>query len=127
SSLHHENSSGAAYLGGLPAQIIYGGLLTFPVLIAGVAGLWRTRELRSLALTVTIVAVYVLAWVPGKPYYTSGLLPAVLAAGWVAAERWSVRGRRPLGRRVLVVGAILLATVVELPTVLPVWPVRDLH
>ncbi len=27
----------------------------------------------------------------------------------------------------LVVGAILVATVVELPTVLPVWPVRDLH
>jgi len=45
----------------------------------------------------------------------------------VATERWFARGRRPLGRRVLVVGAVLVATVVELPTVLPIWPVRDLH
>jgi hypothetical protein len=126
-SLHRQNSSLAAYLGGLPAQILYGGLFTAPVLIAGVVRLWRTPEVRYLAVTVTVVAVYVLAWVPGKPYYTSGLLPAVLAAGSVATERWFARGRRPLGRRILVVGAILVATVVEMPTVLPVWPVRDLH
>jgi 4-amino-4-deoxy-L-arabinose transferase-like glycosyltransferase len=126
-SLHRENTSLAAYLDGLPAQIVYGGLFTAPVLIAGVVRLWRTRELRYLAVTVTVVAVYVLAWIPGKPYYTSGLLPAVLAAGAVATERWFARGRRPLGRRALVVGAILVATVVELPTVLPVWPVRDMH
>jgi 4-amino-4-deoxy-L-arabinose transferase-like glycosyltransferase len=126
-SLHRENTSLAAYLGGLPAQFVYGGLFTAPVLIAGVVRLWRTPEVRYLAVTVTVVAVYVLAWVPGKPYYTSGLLPAVLAAGSVATERWFARGRRRLGRRILVVGAILVATVVELPTVLPVWPVRDLH
>ncbi len=126
-SLHRENTSAAAYLGGLPAQLIYGGLLTFPVLIAGVVRLWRRSEVRYLAITVTVVAVYVLAWVPGKPYYTSGLLPVVLAAGSVATERWFARGRRPLGRRILVVGAILVATVATLPSVLPVWPVRDLH
>ena len=126
-SLHRENTSAAAYLGGLPAQIVYGGLFTAPVLIAGVVRLWRTPEVRYLAVAVTLVAIYVLAWVPGKPYYTSGLLPAVLAAGSVATERWFARGRRPLGRRALVVGAILVATVVELPSVLPVWPVRDLH
>jgi hypothetical protein len=126
-SLHRENTSQAAYLGGLPAQILYGGLLTAPVLIAGVVWLWRRPRMRYLAVTVTVVAVYVLAWVPGKPYYTSGLLPVVLAAGSVATERWFARGRRPLGRRTLVVGAILVATVVELPMLLPVWPVRDLH
>jgi 4-amino-4-deoxy-L-arabinose transferase-like glycosyltransferase len=126
-SLHRENTSLAAYLGGLPAQIVYGGLFTAPVLIAGVVLLWRTPAVRYLAVTVTVVAVYVLAWVPGKPYYTSGLLPAVLATGSVATERWFARGRRPSGRRALVVGAILVATVAELPTVLPVWPVRDLH
>jgi dolichyl-phosphate-mannose-protein mannosyltransferase len=126
-SLHRENTSLSAYLGGLPAQIIYGGLFTAPVLIAGVVRLWRRPEVRYLAVTVTVVTVYVLAWVPGKPYYTSGLLPAVLAAGSMATERWFARGRRPLGRRSLVVGAILVATMVELPTVLPIWPVRDLH
>jgi hypothetical protein len=126
-SLHRENSSAAAYLGGLPAQIVYGGLLTAPVLIAGVVRLWRRPEVRYLAVAVTLVAAYVLAWVPGKPYYTSGLLPAVLAMGSVATERWFARGRRPLGRRVLVAGAVLVATVATLPTLLPVWPVRDLH
>jgi len=126
-SLHRENTSQSDYLGGLPAQIVYGGLLTAPILVAGVVRLWRTPEVRYLAVTVTVVAAYVLTWVPGKPYYTSGLLPAVLAAGSVATEHWFARGRRPLGRRALVVGAILVATVVELPTVLPVWPVRDLH
>ncbi len=126
-SLHRENTAASDYLGGLPAQVIYGGLFTIPVLIAGVVLLWRTRELRYLAVTVTVVAVYVLAWVPGKPYYTSGLLPAVLAAGSVATERWFARGRRPLGRRILVIAAILVATAVELPSVLPIWPVRDLH
>lgn len=126
-SLHRENTSAGAYLGGLPAQIVYGGLFSAPVLIAGVVRLWRRPEVRYLAVTVTMVAVYVLAWVPGKPYYTSGLLPAVFAAGSVATERWFARGRRPLGRRVLVAGAILVATAVELPAVLPVWPIRDLH
>jgi hypothetical protein len=33
------------------------------------------------------VVVYVLAWIPGKPYYSDGMAPAVLAAGAVAAER----------------------------------------
>jgi 4-amino-4-deoxy-L-arabinose transferase-like glycosyltransferase len=127
SSLHRENTSSAAYLGGLPAQIIYAGLLTAPVLIAGFVRLWRTPELRYLAVTVTVVSVYVLLWIPGKPYYTSGLLPAVLAAGSVATERWFARGRRPIRRRTLVVGAVLAATVVTVPAVLPVWPVRDLH
>ncbi|MGA5305905.1 glycosyltransferase family 39 protein [Nucisporomicrobium flavum] len=126
-SLHRENTSAGDYVGGLPAQILYGGLFTAPVLIAGVVRLWRTPELRYLAVTVTLTAVYVLAWVPGKPYYTSGLLPAVLAAGSVATERWFARGRRPLARRTVVVGAVLVATLAALPTVLPVWPVRDVH
>ena len=126
-SLHQQNTSVADYLGGLPAQLVYGGLCTVPVLIAGVVRLWRTPQLRYLAVTVTVVAGYVLAWVPGKPYYTSGLLPVVLAAGSVATERWFARGRRPLVRRARVVGAILVATVVGLPTVLPVWPARAVH
>ncbi|GAA3453146.1 ArnT family glycosyltransferase [Dactylosporangium matsuzakiense] len=126
-ALHRQNTSAAAYLGGLPAQLIYGGLLTFPILIAGVVRLWRTPSVRYLAVAVSLVAVYVLAWIPGKPYYTSGLLPVVLAAGSVATERWFARGRRPRLRPPLVVGPILLATLVTLPSVLPVWPVRDLH
>src|SRR6185295_561446 len=108
-SLHRQNTSAADYLGGLPAQIVYAGLFTAPVLIAGVVRLWRTAEVRYLAVTVTVVVAYVLAWVPGKPYYTSGLLPAVLAAGSVATERWFARARRPRLRRIPVLAAILLA------------------
>ncbi|MEU4335465.1 glycosyltransferase family 39 protein [Micromonospora lupini] len=126
-SLHRQNTSLDAYLSGLPAQIVYGGLFTAPVLIAGIVELWRQPRTRYLAVTVILIAGYVLTWVPGKPYYTSGLLPAVLAAGSVATERWFARGRRPLLRRTLVVVAILVATAVELPAVLPVWPVRVLH
>jgi len=127
SSLHRENTALADYLGGLPAQILYGGLFTGPILLAGVVRLWRTPEMRYLAVTVSVLAVYVLAWIPGKPYYTSGLLPAVLAAGSVATERWFARGRRPIARRALAVGAILVATLVTVTAVLPVWPVQDLH
>ncbi|MFI5910016.1 ArnT family glycosyltransferase [Dactylosporangium sp. NPDC051541] len=126
-SLHEQNTSAAAYMGGLPAQLIYGGLLTGPILVAGLVRLWRTPRVRYLAVAATLVAVYVLAWVPGKPYYTSGLLPGVLAAGSVATERWFARGRRPRRRRIPVITAILVAGLATLPSVLPVWPVRDLH
>src|SRR4249920_2902720 len=93
SALHHENSSPADYAGGLPAQILYLGLLVAPLLIAGFIRLWRTPELRFIAVTGTLIVVYVLAWVPGKAYYTDGIAPAVLAAGSVSAERWITRGR----------------------------------
>jgi hypothetical protein len=49
-SLHRENTSLAVYLSGLPAQIIYGGLLTAPVLIVGV-NLDRRRHFRDLKYT----------------------------------------------------------------------------
>ena len=54
------------------------------------------RELRFIAVAATLVVVYVLAWIPGKPYYSDGMAPAVLAAGAVATERWIARGA---GRR----------------------------
>ena len=75
------------------------GLLLIPVVIAGFIRLWRTPELRFIAVATTLIVVYVLAWVPGKAYYTDGTAPAVLAAGSLAAERWIARGRRPGLRR----------------------------
>ena len=35
------------------------------VLIAGFVMLWRTPELRFMAVAVTIIVLYVLVWVPG--------------------------------------------------------------
>ncbi len=105
SALHHENSTPADYAGGLPAQLLYLGLLVVPLLIAGVIRLWRAPELRFTAVTATLIVVYVPAWVPGKAYYTDGMGPAVLAAGALAAERWIARARRPRVRRGEVVTA----------------------
>ena len=127
SALHQENSTLADYLGGLPAQVLYLGLLVVPLLIAGFIRLWRTPELRFIAVAATLIVVYVLAWVPGKAYYTDGMAPAVLAAGALAAERWIARGRRPRLRRGLVLAAPLVGLGIALPLTLPIVPAGDVH
>ncbi len=127
SALHHENSSPADYAGGLVAQLLYVGLLVAPLFIAGFITLWRTRELRFVAVAATLIVVYVLAWVPGKPYYADGMAPAVLAAGCVVTERWIARARRPRLRAGIVVAASLVGMAIILPALLPVVPVRDVH
>jgi hypothetical protein len=126
-ALHGQNTSPADYAGALPAQLLYLGLLMAPLVVAGFVVLWRTPELRFLAITATLVLLYVLAWVPGKVYYADGVAPAVLAAGAVAAERWVARARRPRARRWPVVAASLIGVAVTLPTVLPILPVSDVH
>ncbi len=127
SALHHQNNSVADYLGGLPVQLLYLGLLTAPLVVAGVVTLWRTPELRFVAITTGIVVLYVLAWVPGKTYYSDGMAAAVLAAGAAAAERWIARGRRPARRLGLVLAAPLIGMAVTLPVEMPILPVSQLH
>ncbi|MGD0925149.1 MAG: glycosyltransferase family 39 protein [Streptosporangiaceae bacterium] len=126
-ALHRQNTSPADYAGALPAQLLYLGLLVTPLIVAGFVALWRTPELRFLAITATLVLVYVLAWIPGKVYYADGVAPAVLAAGALAAERWIARARRPRVRRWPVVAACLVGVVVALPSLLPILPVSDVH
>ena len=127
SSLHHENSSAGNYIGGLPSQLVYLGLLAFPLAIAGFVKLWRTPELRFIAVAATLVLVYVLAWVPGKPYYFDGLAAVVLGAGALAAGQWIGRARRPAWRRALVLAAPLVGVAIILPGILPLVPVTDVH
>ena len=127
SALHQQNTSIADYLGGLPAQLIYLGLLVLPLTIAGFIRLWRAPELRFIAVTATVIAVYVLAWVPGKVYYADGMAPAVLAAGSLAAERWIARARRPRLRRGVVIAAPLVGMAIILPAVLPIVPAGHVH
>ncbi len=127
SALHQQNTSVADYIGGLPAQLIYLGLLVIPLAIAGFIRLWRAPELRFIAIAATVIAVYVLAWVPGKVYYADGMAPAVLAAGSLAAERWIARARRPRLRRGLVIAAPLVGMAIILPAVLPIVPAGHVH
>jgi len=127
SALHQQNTSAADYLGGLPAQLVYLGLLVIPLTIAGFIRLWRTPGLRFIAVGATLILVYVLAWVPGKVYYTDGMAPAVLAAGSLAAERWIARARRPRLRRGVVIAAPLVGAAIILPGVLPIVPAGHVH
>jgi Dolichyl-phosphate-mannose-protein mannosyltransferase len=126
-ALHQQNTSPADYAGALPAQLLYLGLLVAPLVVAGFVVLWRTPELRFLAISAALVLVYVLAWVPGKVYYADGVAPVMLAAGAVAAERWIARARRPRVRRWTAVAASLVAVAVALPAVLPILPVSDVR
>jgi len=126
-ALHRENTSPGDYAGALPGEIVYLGLVMAPLVIAGFVVLWRTAELRFLAVTATLVLVYVLAWVPGKVYYADGIAPVVLAAGAAATARWIARGRRPGLRLRLVVVVSLVGVAVTLPQVLPILPASAVH
>jgi 4-amino-4-deoxy-L-arabinose transferase-like glycosyltransferase len=127
SALHQQNTSAADYIVGLPAQLQYVGILGVPLVIAGFIRLYRTRELRFLAVAATLVVLYVVLWVPGKVYYSDGMLPVVMAAGAVSAEGWLARGRRPRLRRGLIAAGVILGIVFIVPSTLPVLPIAVLH
>jgi Dolichyl-phosphate-mannose-protein mannosyltransferase len=126
-ALHHQNTSAGDYIAGLPGQLLYTGVLGIPLVIAGFIRLYRDPRLRFLGIAATLVVVYVLAWVPGKVYYSDGMLPAVIAAGSVSAERWLARDRRPRVRHGLVASGIVLTILAIVPNTLPVLPIAILH
>lgn len=125
--LHDVNSGPLSHVLGILDQLAYAGLFVIPLLIAGFVRLWRTKDLRFLAIAATLLVVFVLVWVPGKGYYSEGTAPAVLAAGSLAAERWIHRGPRRRLRLGLVTAAPLLSMAVSVPSTLPVLPVTALH
>jgi hypothetical protein len=97
----------------LPAQVFVTGALValwFP----GVRRLWRDVRYRVFAVAyVALLVVFLVG--RGKPYYTAGMYPVLLAAGAVA---WETRER---ARRVVpwVVGTFVLG----LPLAVPVVPI----
>jgi hypothetical protein len=127
SVLHQENSTAGNYIAGLPVQVLAFGLLAFPLGVAGFFVLWRRPELRFLAVASTLIIAFVLAWVPGKSYYSFGMAPELLAAGSVAAEGWIARARRPRLRTAVVAAAPLAGALVLMPLYMPVVPVTDVH
>ena len=116
SALHQRNTSTADYVAGLPEQLVYAGLLGSPLVIAGFSRYTASAQLRFLAVAATLVVLYVLAWIPGKGYYADGMLPAVIAAGSVSAERWIARAPSPAacarGHGVVAAGVVLTALVI---------------
>ena len=129
SALHQSGSTPSDYAAGVPAQLVFAGLLVIPLVIAGYVRLWRAPELRFLAVTCTLLVIYVVVWVPGRQYYAQGTVAVVVAAGSVAAEGWAARAR-PARRRLrtgILVAAPLVGMAVLLPAVLPIVPATDLH
>jgi hypothetical protein len=115
-ALHDEHSTGSDYAGVLPAQLLYIGLAAVPLAVLGVRRLVARAELRFLAIAAALVLAFVVVEIPGRPYYTDGLMPVVFAAGAV-----TVQERRRHARRW--VAAPIVWAVVTLPLVLPVLPV----
>jgi len=72
--------------------------------------------LQNALIATGLVLVFVVVEVPGRPYYTDGLMPVVFAAGAVSVEE----GRRRMRRWI---AAPLVWGLVSLPLVLPVLPV----
>ena len=126
-ALHQQNTATGDYIAGLPLQLLFTGVLGVPLVIAGFIRLYRTPELRFLGVAATLVVLYVLAWVPGKTYYSDGMLPAVIAAGSVSAERWLARDRRPRWRHGLVAVGVALTVVAIVPNTLPLLRIADQH
>jgi len=127
SALHQQNTSAADYIAGLPSQLLYVGIFGVPLVIAGFIRLYRHPELRFLGIAATLVVVYVLAWVPGKVYYSDGMLPAVIAAGSVSAERWLAYAPRRRLRQGLIAAGAVLSILLVVPNTLPVLPIAVLH
>jgi hypothetical protein len=127
SALHQSSTSASDYITGVPLQLLFAGLFGIPLFITGLVTVWRRPELRFLAITATLLIIYVVLWVPGKEYYSEGTGPALLAAGSAAAEGWIARAGRPRLRQTLLVAAALLSMAVSLPKILPVVPAADLH
>jgi len=85
-ALRTEHSTGSDYATVLPAQLVYLGVAAVPLAVAGARHLFRDRSLRFLAVAAALVLAFVVVDIPGRPYYTDGMLGLVFAAGAVAVQ-----------------------------------------
>jgi hypothetical protein len=113
-------------VGLLPLQLLLIGPLLAPLWIAGLWWLLRRAEARpyrplGIAYLTLLVVVLVAG---GKPYYTMGLLVALLGAGAVVAEQRLVAGRTTRRRLGVLIG---ISAAVAAAITLSVVPVGQLH
>ncbi len=110
----------------LPLQFLLIGPLLAPLWLGGLWWLLRRAEARPYRpLGLAYVVLLATALLTGaKPYYTMGLLLALLGAGGVVAETW-LRDRR--GRKLALGVAIGVSAAVAALITLPLVPVEDVH
>jgi len=117
-SLRIEHSGSGDYAGFVPAQVVLVGILAFPIVVIGIHHLIQRRDLHFALITVGVVVAYVFVVIPGRPYYTAGMLPLLFAAGGCRIEHnQTERTRRRLWLAAPVIGAVLTVAFV-----LPVLP-----
>ena len=117
-SLRAEHSAASDYAGFVPGQVILAGVLAFPIVVVGIGHLVRRRDLRFAIVSVGVVVAYVFIVVPGRPYYTAGVLPLLFGAGASRIEDHQVERIR----RKVWLAAPALGAVLSVALVLPVLP-----
>jgi 4-amino-4-deoxy-L-arabinose transferase-like glycosyltransferase len=110
----------------VPFQFLLISPLLAPVWIAGLVRLFRNRELRDFRFLAWAWVILVVGFMVtgGKPYYISGLMPALLAAGSATVDAWVDRGRR-VGRRVVLAVVFAVSAVIAVLISLPIVPAKD--
>ena len=85
----------------LPFQVVLVSPGLLPIWVAGLVVLLRSAALRPYRFLAAayLVLVVVFLITGGKPYYITGLYPALLAAGALPTLRWVRAGRGRLGDR----------------------------
>ncbi len=119
-ALSTEHSTGGDYTGYIPAQLVYPGLLTLPIVVAGVLTLARRPELRFALVAFALVVVFVFVDIPGRPYYPAGFYPLIYAAGATAIEA------RAGARRRLYLAAPAVGALATLVLILPLLPLATM-
>ena len=97
----------------IPFQFLLASPVLAPLLVVGWWRLFRTPT-RFLAVAWVLLAVVFMV-TGGKPYYLGGLLPAIIAAGAVAAQQWPAKP---------VWATIAVGAAVSLVVSLPILPAR---
>ncbi len=101
----------------LPTLLLVLGPLAAVVCVAGCVRLLRDRAVRAVGVA-ALVALVLTVVGGGRPDYVGGVLIGLFAAGCVALDRWSGRGRRIAPLAVAFAGTSALQVVLALP-VLP--------
>jgi hypothetical protein len=119
-ALSSEHSAMGDYVGYIPAQLVYPGILALPIVIAGGLHLARRPELRFLIVAFALVVAFVFIDIPGRPYYPAGFYPLLYAAGAVAIEA------RVAARRRVYLAAPVVGALASLVFILPLLPLATM-